>query len=472
VLYGIAAATSALLLATLLAAVLRVPLLRAGVLDRRRARPVPLLGGAAVVTATCAVAGAGNWTGVVPLDDGTATLLYAAGGVAALGAVADVWRLRARFLAVGTAVAAALVVPYGETGVLAGAAAAGWIVAVTLAFRGLDHADGLAGSVGVVTAFGAGACAAAVLLDGLAVLLCVLAAALTGFLMHNWPPARAGLGASGSLFTGFLLASAGVLAGSGGGRGFAPGAAVLFGLGAVAVADTVLVTVSRVLSGRPLLRDGPDHVAHRLRRLGVTPAGAVVLVGVGVSAGVAVAVLIHTGWLGAGAALWAAGGALAAVLGLLRVSPYGRRDSRTSARLEVNGVGRTSARLGVKSGSRTNARLEGRGGSRTGVRLGGGAGAEVGVGAGVGADGVRRPRDPRATGAVRATGAAAVTGAARVPARAGSRPPVPAPVTPARAGVRPGGSVGTPAEVTRSTPRPPSPRSTTPQTPSSAPHCV
>lgn len=188
-LYGIVAAITALFLAAVLAALLRVPALRLGLLDRRqRQRRVPLFGGAAVALATCLVAVAGDWTGIAPLGDGIEVLLAAGGAVAALGLVADVWRLNARFLVIGTAVAAAFVVPYGDTGVVAGVAGVGWITFVALAFRSLDHADGVAGTVGVVTAFGVAACAAVEVMDGLAALLSVFAAALTGFLMHNWPP--------------------------------------------------------------------------------------------------------------------------------------------------------------------------------------------------------------------------------------------------------------------------------------------
>lgn len=206
-----------------------------------------------------------------PLGDGVDGLLAAGAAVAGLGLVADVWRLKTRFLVLGTAVAAACVVPYGELGVPGGALAVVWIVFVAGAFKGLDHADGLAGTIGVVTAFGVGACAAMEVMDGLAVLLSVLAAALTGFLMHNWHPARIALGACGSLFTGFLLASAAVLTQAG--RGPGEGAGVLFALTAVASADAVLVLLSRRLAGRALLRGGPDHLAYRLRRLGLTRRG-------------------------------------------------------------------------------------------------------------------------------------------------------------------------------------------------------
>lgn len=336
-LYGIAAATTALLLAAVLTALLRVPALRLGIVERRRQRqrPVPLLGGTAVVIATCAVAVAMDRTGVAPLGAGVGRLLVAGGAVAVLGLVADVGRVKARVLVAGTAVAAAGVVPYEETGVPVGLLAVGWIVFVTVGFKALDHADALAGTVGVLTAFGVGACAAAELMDGLAVLLSVLAAALTGFLMHNWPPARVGLGACGSLFTGFLLAASAVFTRAG--YGLAPSAGVLFSLTALASADVLLVVLSRRLAGRPLLRGGPDHVAHRLRRLGLTPQGATVLPGIGAFAGVFVGVLMHIGWTALSAVYWVGAVALVVVLMLLRVPVYGLRRSVPTQSTQVSG---------------------------------------------------------------------------------------------------------------------------------------
>lgn len=327
-LYGIATAVIALLLAAVLSALLRGPALRLGLVDRRRVRPVPLLGGVAVVLSTCLVVAVGGWTEAAPLGDGVTRLLVASAGVAALGLAADLWRLRTPFLVVGTAAAAAFVVPYDETGLPAGIAAVVWIACAATAFRGLDHTDGLAGTVGVLTAFGAGACAAAEVMDDLVVVLSVLAAALTGFLMHNWHPARIAFGASGSLFTGFLLASAAVFIRSG--HDLVPSLAVLFALTATASADAVLVVLSRRLAGRPVLRRGPDHLAHRLRRLGPTPPGVAVLLGTGTFAAVLVGVLVHSGWAAPGNVLWVAGASLAVVLGLLRVPAYGPRR-RTGA---------------------------------------------------------------------------------------------------------------------------------------------
>ncbi|MGW2909098.1 MraY family glycosyltransferase [Streptomyces asoensis] len=345
-LYGIVAAITALFLAAVLTALLRGPALRLGLHDRRqRQRRVPLFGGAAVVLATCLVAVAGDWTGIAPLGDGIEVLLVAGGAVAALGLVADVWRLNARFLVVGTAVAAAFVVPYDDTGPVAGAAGVGWITFVALAFRSLDHADGVAGTVGVVTAFGVAACAAVEVMDGLAVLLSVFAAALTGFLMHNWPPARVALGACGSLFAGFLLAAAAVITRAG--HDPVTGTAVLFALTAVAGADVALVVLSRRLAGRPLLRGGPDHLAHRLRRLGITAQGATVLIAAAAFSAVLAGVLVHAGRADARAVWWVAGGALVVVFGLLRVAVYGppRARGRRAAR-----AGRPSRARGARRG--------------------------------------------------------------------------------------------------------------------------
>nr|WP_237549305.1 MraY family glycosyltransferase [Streptomyces sp. SID4950] len=315
-------------LAAVLTALLRLPARRLGMLDRRRQRPVPLAGGPAVALACCLVAGAGAWTGLAPLGPGIGRLLAAGAAVAALGLVADVRRIKARLLVGGTAVAAACVVPYRETGLAGGLLATGWIVFVAVSFKALDHADALAGTTGVVTAFAVGACAAADLMDGLAVLLSVLAAALTGFLMHNWHPARAALGASGSLFAGFVLAAAAVHARAG--QGIAGSAGVLFALTALSTADVLLVVLSRRLAGRPLLRSGPDHLAHRLRRLGLTPQGVTVLLGLGGFAGVLVGVLAHLGWIAGSGGLWAVAGAVTlgvVVFALLRIPVYGPRRS-------------------------------------------------------------------------------------------------------------------------------------------------
>ncbi|MEV5354406.1 MraY family glycosyltransferase [Streptomyces sp. NPDC086081] len=321
-LYGIVAAATALLLTALLAAALRTPALRLRLVERRRQCEVPLSGGVALVLVTGGVAGVQQWGAD---GSGIGGLLAAGGAVALLGLADDVWRLRRRVLAMGTAVAAACAVPYGETGVGPGLLAVVWAVGVTLAFRGLDHADGLAGTAGVVTAFGVAACAAVDVLDGVAGLMSVLAAALTGVLLHNWHPARVALGSCGAMSAGFVIALGLVHVRAGFGLGESAG--VLFALTALASADAVLVLLARRLDGRPVVRGGPDHLGHRLRRLGLTVPGVTLLLGFAALSAAVVGVLAHAERVGGQALWWVAGGALVVVLALFRVPVHtGRRS--------------------------------------------------------------------------------------------------------------------------------------------------
>ncbi|MFP3988969.1 MraY family glycosyltransferase [Streptomyces sp. E11-3] len=334
-LHGTAAALGALLLTAVLTGLVRRVALRAGLVDRtgrtyrhggRRLppRPLPRLGGVAVVVGTLLVCVA---TGPAPLSPGLKTLLTAAVVVALLGLLHDLRPLRARpRLAVEAGAAVAVV--YGS-GLApgAGALAVVWIVLVTNAFSGLDHSDGAAGAVGVVTALGLALCAAAEGLEGLALVLSVLAAALTGFLIHNWHPARISLGDCGARCTGFLLASGAVLVHVG--HPALPSVAALFALAAVATADAVLILLTR-LSRRRSGRGAADHAAHRLRRLGLTAQGAAVVLAVVAFAGTLTGLLVHRGTLDPVAVLPLAAVLLLAVGGLLRVPAYGSGPPRTA----------------------------------------------------------------------------------------------------------------------------------------------
>jgi UDP-GlcNAc:undecaprenyl-phosphate GlcNAc-1-phosphate transferase len=335
--YGIAAAATALLAASALTALLRLVALRTGFTVRRvgrAGRRTPRLGGAAVATVTAVVATAGAFTGLLPLGSGALTLLIAAGAVAALGFLDDVRPVGARARVVVEAGAATFVVHTAQLGFLVGAAAVLWIVFVTNACRRFDTSDGALGTVAVVTALGLSACATAQGLGPLAATLGVLAAALTGFLMHNWYPARMHLGGCGSLSTGFLLASAAVLVNAG--HEALPGAGSLFAVTVVVTTDAVLVAVSRRRAGRPLLQGGADHIAHRLRRLGLTPTGVAVVLGVASLAGAVTGLLLHDGTLDPLAALWPLCAAAGSVAGLLRVPVYGvRRRVRRPVRTAV-----------------------------------------------------------------------------------------------------------------------------------------
>jgi UDP-GlcNAc:undecaprenyl-phosphate GlcNAc-1-phosphate transferase len=104
--------------------------------------------------------------------------------------------------------------------------------------------------------------------------LSILGASL-GFLVFNFNPARIFMGDCGSLFLGFTLACTTIL-------GSWEQASNLFGILAVPslalgvpIFDTLLVTVSRILSGRAVSAGGRDHTSHRLVALGMSERKAV-----------------------------------------------------------------------------------------------------------------------------------------------------------------------------------------------------
>jgi len=257
---------------------------RLGVVDRPGAlkvheRPVPYLGGVAVLVALAGPVAVGRPTLAVPLVLATA-----------LGLADDVAELPPglRLVAeVGIGVAAAAVVDVRGP---AGAALTVVVVVLLLnAVNLLDGLDGLASGVGL-----AGAAGFAAILEGDArVLALALAGALAGFLLWNRPPARIYLGDAGSYLLGTALAV--LLADAwGAGRPVAVAAGSVL-LVAVPVADTTVAVLRRARARRPLLQGDRGHVYDQLvdrgwRRTAAT--GACVLAQVALAAtGVGVAAL-------------------------------------------------------------------------------------------------------------------------------------------------------------------------------------
>ncbi|MCX4523001.1 undecaprenyl/decaprenyl-phosphate alpha-N-acetylglucosaminyl 1-phosphate transferase [Streptomyces anulatus] len=287
-----------------------------------RAAVLRRTGGATVVLGVGTAAGGALWLGAADGSAGSvAGLLAGAGIVAALGLVHDLKPFRAALrLPVQTA-AAVLVVCLAGLSPAAGVLAVLWIVLVTNAFALLDHADGLLTTVGLVTAAGLLACAALGGDPALTLLPATLVAGLTGFLLHNWHPARLRLGASGAQFTGFALAASGALIQEAAPSGRAAWAALPV-LATVALADTALVLISRRRAARSLLRDTDDHIAHRLRRVRVTVPGTAVLLGLWAAVPVTTATLVYAELLHPAFLLLPPAGSVAAVFVLLRIPAY------------------------------------------------------------------------------------------------------------------------------------------------------
>lgn len=225
---------------------------RAGIVDRpgplkTHLRPVPYLGGVAVFAALCVgVVATGRPELVVPL--GLALVLGTIDDVAPLPAVARL------VLEVGVGVAAAIVVPGDGPTRIATAVA---VVALLNAVNLLDGQDGLAASVGIVSALGFA------LLGGDAAAFGVaLAGGLAGFLVFNRPPARIYLGDGGAYLVGTALALAVPLTEHGASDWAVWFAAPL--IVAVPLADTAVAIIRRARTGTGLLVGDRSHVYDQL----------------------------------------------------------------------------------------------------------------------------------------------------------------------------------------------------------------
>ena len=270
-----------------LAVMLRRLALRRGIVDSPRARrihrrAVPLLGGVAVAGAFTLVVGSHlALASLVRLPLGAcgfSLLVMFAGGL--LVALVGLWdelrglsvrtRLVAEFAIAAAVVGLAIRPELGflprPVALLVGVV---WLVGITNAFNLIDGLDGLAAGLGAI----ASAILGSLVLGAhpaAAVLLFCLAGACLGFLRLNWHPARMFLGSAGSLFIGYLLGCAAMIA------TFAtptsnPLAPVVMPLlvFAVPLYDTASVIVIRLRLGRSIFEGDLNHVHHRMMRLGL-----------------------------------------------------------------------------------------------------------------------------------------------------------------------------------------------------------
>lgn len=167
---------------------------------------------------------------------------------------------------------------------IAGVVALVWLVGMTNAFNLLDNMDGLAATLaGIAAVFFAIDALEVHKSHGVLALSLALALACAGFLPFNLrygKSATAFMGDSGSQVLGFLLASLGLTASwKVAGTTVATLLLPILVL-AVPILDTTLVTVVRLLDGRPVYQGGRDHTSHRLVYHGLSERRAVVLLAV------------------------------------------------------------------------------------------------------------------------------------------------------------------------------------------------
>ena len=261
---------------------------------KQQAAPIPYLGGAAIVAAFVIAVMLAAWIRPPTSGLGELGVLLGLGlALSLIGLLDDIRGLGALTrLAVQTAAALAVVgvglqVHMFGSSLLNVIVTVVWIVGVTNAFNLLDNMDGLSAGV---TAIAAGSFFLIAAVNGqflVASLAAALAGCALGFLWHNFHPATIYMGDAGSLFFGFMLAVLGIKL-----RFEGPTEVTFFVpilvLG-VALLDTALVTVTRVLKKRNPLSGGSDHISHRLVHLGLS---------VPIAVGIIFASSISLGWMG------------------------------------------------------------------------------------------------------------------------------------------------------------------------------
>jgi len=258
--------------------------------DRWHTRATPLLGGLGIFAGFIAGVGACLAVGASPATKeiagvlGGAAILFSAGFADDLSSLGPVPKLVAQFLAAGAVVAGGLSLQLVGNDVLADAIAVLWLVGMTNAFNLLDNMDGLAASLAAIAAAFFAIDAVTVhpnhVVLALSLALCV---ACLGFLPFNLRPrgsALAFMGDSGSQVLGFTLAALGLAASWKTASTTIATLVLPILVLAVPILDTTLVTVVRLLDGRPVYRGGRDHTSHRLVYHGLTEKRAVVLLAV------------------------------------------------------------------------------------------------------------------------------------------------------------------------------------------------
>jgi len=240
--------------------------------QRWHTRPVPILGGVAVLGAC--------WTAAA-LRPAIIPILIPGSLMAVVGLADDFCHFRPALKLAGQTVAAsvalALVTPARWTGLPEADAALTvlWIVALANAFNLLDNMDGLCAGIAAIAAAGV-VCAAAGLPEAYALAAGALLGASAAFLLFNFQPASIFLGDTGSLFLGATVAIVALGSTLSLPRNPLYLAAPLV-LAAVPLFDTAFVTLSRWLSRRSASTGGRDHTSHRLVAMGFSDRDAVIV---------------------------------------------------------------------------------------------------------------------------------------------------------------------------------------------------
>jgi UDP-GlcNAc:undecaprenyl-phosphate GlcNAc-1-phosphate transferase len=210
-----------------------------------------------------------------------ATLLFLAGLADDLFSLPPIAKLAAQGGAAAIVLTTGLKVQIISNGFVATVLAVLWIVGMTNAFNLLDNMDGLAASLaGIASILFAVDALTAHPSHTVLVLALAVAAACAGFLPFNLRPTKPAaifMGDSGSQLLGFALACFGLASSWKGASTTVATLLLPVLILAVPILDTTLVTLVRLLEGRPVSQGGRDHTSHRLVYSGLSEKRAVVL---------------------------------------------------------------------------------------------------------------------------------------------------------------------------------------------------
>jgi UDP-GlcNAc:undecaprenyl-phosphate GlcNAc-1-phosphate transferase len=249
---------------------------RPGDRPRVHTRPIPRIGGLAIVVAILVPA-------LVFLDvDGSEVgILTGTALAAAIGLVDDIRGLRPSFKFVGIALVALIpVAGYGlvfhrfglpligthDLGWTAYPLTIFWIVALANLVNLIDGMDALAAGIVSIAAFSFAVLAASFGRTDAAVLAAIACGATLAFLRHNYHPATIFMGDSGALALGFLLATVAVQGVLKTAATIALAAPLL--VMAVPILDTSFVVLKRLKYRRPVWAADHNHFYHRFLRIG------------------------------------------------------------------------------------------------------------------------------------------------------------------------------------------------------------
>ncbi|MCI0337946.1 MAG: hypothetical protein L0226_10235 [Acidobacteria bacterium] len=246
--------------------------------DRWHKRPTALLGGIAIYLSFIA-----GFLIFAPTQWHAYTILFAGTILFATGLIDDLVQLKPYIKLVMQLVASSIVVfgglqlPWTSIEVVNYFITILWLVGITNAVNLLDNMDGLSGGIALI------ACiflAINFLLNGQhaeSILPFMLAGAIAGFLCYNFNPATIFMGDCGSMFLGFTLGGMALMADMWRTRNISAVLLTPVLILVIPIFDTVVVTVTRKLSGKPVSQGGRDHTSHRLVALGMSEQRAVLM---------------------------------------------------------------------------------------------------------------------------------------------------------------------------------------------------